>query len=127
MKDDYVLFAVSKNEDKVFIVKNVTKNIYNELLTKQEKGVSEQIAKEKGFLDWSNNVGQRLERLENKDLLLAKSIYDNFVDRGLIENDDQFQQDYFDFIFNDKELDFDKAPIEYKKILEKVGSKNEKI
>ena len=127
MKDDYLLVAVSINEDKVFVVKNVSKSEYKRLLNNQEQGIREQLVKEKGFNDWSCNVVDRLDKLEKKDLLLAKSIYDNFVDRGLIESDDQFQQDYFDFIFNDKELDFDKAPIEYKKILAKVGSKNEKI
>lgn len=126
MKDDYVLVAVSKNEDKVFIVKNVTKNEYKKLLNNQEKGFNAQLEKEKAINDRFGIFSKRLDKIENKDVILAKSIYDNFVDRGLIENNDQFQQMWFDFYFNGGEIDLENAPQEYKKILEKVVNKNEK-
>lgn len=52
---------------------------------------------------------------------IAKSIYDNFVDRGLIENDEEFQKKWFDFFFNDGEpFDVCDTPEEFQKILEKV-------
>ena len=52
------------------------------------------------------------------DYFLAKSIYDNFVDRGLIEDDDQFQKEWFDYIFNGEEIKHE--PQEFKDILGKV-------
>lgn len=52
---------------------------------------------------------------------LAKSIYDNFVDRGLIENDEDFQKAWFDYFMNDGEpIDFYDTPGEFQKILNKV-------
>jgi len=56
-----------------------------------------------------------------KEILLSKALYDNFVDRGFIDNDNEFQQMWYDYLLNDKELDLNKAPIEYEKILQKVS------
>ena len=76
---------------------------YNELL-------------DKWILDNKENIAE----LKTKLVFLAKSIYDNFVDRGLIENDDAFQQAWYDYYFNDKELEIEQYPVEFSKILEKV-------
>ena len=71
--------------------------------------------------------GKQVSHFGKNELLLAKSIYDNFVDRGLIENDDQFQKDWYDYFLGDsKYINLSKAPKEYKKILEKVVNENEK-
>jgi hypothetical protein len=73
-----------------------------------------------GYFD--NRTEANLNHCNRLQKILAKSIYDNFVDRGLIENDDDFQQAYYDFIFSDMELDFEQAPAEFKAILNKVES-----
>ena len=107
-------------------VKMVNKQELNKLTN--EKNEIEQknkanAEKYKNQLDaFQTKTDDRLYALENKIFIVAKSIYDNFVDRGLIENDDAFQQMWFDFYFNDGELNLELAPQEYKTILAKVGN-----
>lgn len=118
------LIAVSTNGKSIAIVKNVSETEYKKLLNEEHKynANNEQIAKEKETkLYCSAN-----EKANEKNFILAKCIYDNFVDRGLIEDSDSFQQEWYDYFFNDKELDLEHAPEEYKKILDKVGNFNEK-
>lgn len=105
-------------------VKVVSKQEYNKLTNEQSKFEQEQTKKENDYKDCTakaiENHNDRLLHLESKTLILAKSIYDNFVDRGLIENDDAFQQAWYDYYFNDKELEIEQYPVEFSKILEKV-------
>ncbi len=70
--------------------------------------------------EFDEEVTNKIDHFDRVQVLFAKAIYDNFVDRGLIENDDDFQQAYYDFIFSDMELDFEQAPTEFKAILNKV-------
>ena len=122
MKEDKLLVAISTKGKKVALIKNVTKNKYNELLNEQEK---EQLKEdlEKNVIDEElTNHKQAIKRLFLRDMILAKSVYDNFVDRGLLENDDAFQQMWYDFYFNYGDLDLENAPKEYNDILEKVGN-----
>ena len=105
-------------------VKVVNKQELNKLTNEQNKFDQEQKTNEQKY---KNNLDAEIERckarlgwLESRALFLAKSIYDNFVDRGLIENDDAFQQAWYDYYFNDKELTIEKYPVEFSKILEKV-------
>lgn len=120
MKDKCKLVAISINQNQVFLVKNVSDQEYEELLNRQHKSESES-ERRSCFHDGKHKtIEDRLSKVEKKNLILAKSIYDNFVDRGLIENDDYFQQMWFDFYFNDKELNNEKYPSEFSKILEKV-------
>ena len=103
-------------------VKYVEEKEYNRLLNEQEQYLNDQDNKEKHLNDYRNNVTKRLEKLESKDFLLAKSLYDNFVDRGLINDDDKFQKDFYDFIFNGCELDIRNTPNDFQIILRKVGN-----
>lgn len=122
MKDKCKLVAISINQNQVFLVKNVSDQEYEELLNRQHKSESES-ERRSCFHDGKHKtIEDRLSKVEKKNLILAKSIYDNFVDRGLIENDDDFQQMWFDFFFNGCDLSLENAPQEYKQILEKVGN-----
>ena len=103
-------------------VKYVEEKEYNRLFNEQEQYLNDQDNKEKHLNDYCNNATKRLEKLESKDLLLAKSLYDNFVDRGLINDDDKFQKDFYDFIFNSCELDIRNTPNDFQIILRKVGN-----
>lgn len=105
-------------------VKVVSKQELNRLENEQNKFAQEQKTNEQKY---KNNLGAEIEKckarlgcLESKTLFLAKAIYDNFVDRGLIENNDAFQQAWYDYYFNDKELTIEQYPVEFSKILEKV-------
>ena len=103
-------------------VKNVDKNTFNELKNEQSN-YEQEILKEK--LD-TNNKLDFLLGLTDKLKLLAKTIYDNFVDRGFIDNDNDFQTMWYNYYFNGGELDLTNAPSEYNTILEKVGATYEK-
>lgn len=69
----------------------------------------------------AETIEQHNKKLELHDLCLAKSLFDNFVDRGLIESDDKFEKDFADFLFKGEELDLLSTPSEFKKILERLG------
>ena len=115
------LIAISTNgSNSISLVKSVNEQEYKKLINDQEKRLAkgEKLALE--HEQQHNNIDKKLTHYASLQCVLAKSIYDNFVDRGLIENDDQFQKMWFDFYFNNGELDLDNAPKEYKDILVKV-------
>ena len=127
MKEDKLLVAISTKGHKVALLKNVTKNEYNELLNEQEKEQRKEDLEKNVVDEELTRHRKNIDALFVRDIILAKSIYDNFVDRGLLENDDAFQQMWFDFYFNDAKLELENAPEEYKKILVKVGNFYENI
>ena len=115
------LIAISTNgSNSIALVKSVNEQEYKKLINDQEKRLAkgEKLALE--HEQQHKNIDKKLTHYAGLQCVLAKSVYDNFVDRGLIENDDQFQKMWFDFYFNDKELDLNNVPEEYKKILVKV-------
>lgn len=124
---------VKKNHIAVVIGKNGCESI-----AKVKVVNDQELARLKNELELNNNKKlneehkhkkehQRLfKELDGLKCLLAKSIYDNFVDRGLIENNDDFQKAWFDFFFNDGgKLDFYDTPNEYQKILERLVEEDE--
>lgn len=122
MAKDKKLIAISTSGNKVAVVKSVDENEYKRLLNLQEQELNVEHAKELQTEKQLAHHGQSVERLFIRDLVLAKSVYDNFVDRGLIENDDAFQKIWFDFYFNGGEIKLKDAPKEYNEILAKVGN-----
>jgi len=121
MQDKKKIVAISLEQDQVFLVKNVSEEEYKSLLNNQHEYERKQEQKQDDIDKKFERQEERIKELESKNLLLAKCIYDNFVDRGMIENDDKFQQMWFDYYFNGCELDLENAPLEYKTILDKVG------
>ena len=65
---------------------------------------------------------KEIESLKNRDLFIAKSIYDNYIERGLIDENPEFDQKFYDFIFNGHELKEEDFDNDFKNILEKVRS-----
>ena len=115
------LIAISTNgSNSISLVKSVNEQEYKKLINEQEKNLSKGEKKAREHEEQHNTIDKKLTHYASLQCVLAKSVYDNFVDRGLIENDNQFQQMWFDFYFNDKELDLNNVPEEYKKILVKV-------
>lgn len=115
------LIAISTNgSNSIALVKSVNEQEYKKLINDQEKHLAKGEKKALEHKEQHNTIDKKLTHYASLQCVLAKSIYDNFVDRGLIENDDQFQKMWFDFYFNDKELDLNNVPEEYKKILVKV-------
>ena len=127
-KKNFVAISYDKDKkcDLILSVKNITDKEYAKLFNEQEKHkglVEKETHDAKVKREQLDELIQKdLKHLKTHDLLIAKAIYDNFVDRGLLENDDKFQQDYFDYIFNSCELDVLNAPYDFKVILRKVVS-----
>ena len=115
------LIAISTNgSNSIALVKSVNEQEYKKLINEQEKNLAKGESKAREHKEHHDSIDKDVKHLTALQYVLAKSVYDNFVDRGLIENDDQFQKMWFDFYFNGGELDFDKAPKEYESILDKV-------
>lgn len=115
------LIAISTNgSNSIALVKSVNEQEYKKLINDQEKHLAKGESKAREHEQQHERINESLEHLSKHDYILAKSIYDNFVDRGLIENDDQFQKMWFDFYFNGGDIIVDKSPKEYKDILKKV-------
>lgn len=118
---DKKLIAISTNgSNGISLVKSVNEQEYKKLINEQAKHLSkgEKLALE--HKEQHKQLEEGLSKAKKNELLLAKSIYDNFVDRGLIENNEDFQKQWFDYYFNDKEISLDNVPQEYEKILSKV-------
>ena len=115
------LIAISTNgSNGIALVKSVNEQEYKKLINDQEKHLAKGESKAREHEQQHKNVDKELEHFTTLQCVLAKSVYDNFVDRGLIENDDQFQKMWFDFYFNGCEINTENAPKEYKDILAKV-------
>ena len=123
---DKVLVAVLYDKEnkcqRVSKVCYVEQKEYNRLLNDQNMAYADEAYNEKMRNDFEKSASSRISKLERKDILLAKSMYDNFVDRGLINDDDKFQKDFYDFIFNECDLDLTKSPNDFQIILRKVGN-----
>lgn len=117
------LIAISTNgSNGVSLVKSVDEQEYNKLINNQEK----HLAKGEQLAIMHNKQHERLEQnimhFYKTELLLVKSIYDNYVIRGLLEQDNDFEKEWYDFYFNGKEMNLEKAPKEFNDILKKVGN-----
>ena len=103
--------------EQVAIVKNVQDNEYKKLKNEEHEHKELELSKEQKLND-------RLCVLEkdnhNKTFLIAKNIYDNFVDRGLIEDDQEFQQMFYEHVMFGKDLTLNKVPSDFSKIWDYV-------
>ena len=126
IKNRHVAVALDDSGKCEFLakVKVINDREYNRLINEKEQKKAQREQKElelkNKVLDNQEKINELNSKVKHRDLLLAKSIYDNFVDRGLIENDDAFQQAWYDYFINDNELNFELYPIEFSKILDKV-------
>ena len=101
MKDLRTRFvAIELNDNgtckKVLSCVNLTESEYQKLLNESLASKQHGLAR----LEKQKEDFEKIDtRLYEHDILLAKSIFDNFVDRGLIEEDDDLQKSFFNFIF----------------------------
>lgn len=124
MKDKLVAVIVENGKCQLLCdVKAIEKQEYNKLLNESESH------KAKLEYDKENDkakVDLLMKRVATHELFLAKAIYDNFVDKGLLERNEQFDKDFYDFIFENKEFSFKNSPKEYGDILGKLEQDYEK-
>lgn len=129
MENDKKLVALILDDDqkceRVAIVKNLGNKEYNNCLN-EERAYKNRAKQEKQNLDGRiENLLNYVNHLENNQIYLAKAIYDNFVDRGFINDNEEFQKQFFEYIYKGAKIDFVKAPAEFITILRKVEYHNE--
>ena len=124
IKQNHVAVAYDNSGNCEFVakVKVINDKELNRLLNEQEQRKTRELAKNEELKAKVISNEENIRKLAKRDFLLAKSIYDNFVDRGLLNDNDKFQQDFYDFIFNDIELVVEDTPNDFQIILRKVGN-----
>ena len=123
IKNKHVAVAYDNDGNCEFVakVKVVNDRELNRLLNEQEQHKQHELLEKEELKKQVSANKENIDTISKGFIgIIAKSIYDNFVDRGLIDNDDDFQQMWYDYYFNDKELDLDNAPQEYLKIFERL-------
>ena len=105
---------------KIAKVRNVDDKQLEQLKNEELK----QIEKEKeDFLhesQFKHELQTEILKLKVRNFHLAKSIYDNFVDRGLCEDNVDFQKAYYDYVFNGKDIKLEDTPTDFQTIYRKV-------
>ena len=99
----------------VSLVKSVNEQEEKKLINEQAKRLAERE-------ELAKKHEKQHEHYEKLECVLAKSSYDNLVDRGIIEEDNSFQESWLSFLKGGKSLDdfLENAPQDYKDILKKV-------
>ena len=103
--------------EQLAIVKNVQDNEFKTLKNEANEHKQAELKKE---WEKEQEINHLQAKISNHDLLLAKSIYDNFVDRGLLEDNAEFQQMFFELVMNHGAFDNQKFPSEFETILNYV-------
>lgn len=121
MKDKQV--AVVYGEDGCeFIadVKSVSPQESHKLANEYEKNKSKKLREEKEQKEKTKSLEESVKHLLCRDLLIAKAQYDKFVDRGLLDENKEFDEKFYAFIFENKQLKPSEYPEDFKKILGRV-------
>lgn len=101
-------------------IKVVTKLESHKLANEYERNKSKKLKAEQEHKDKTKKLEESVRHLLCRDLLIAKAQYDKFVDRGLLDENKEFDKKFYDFIFENKPLSPKEYPEDFKKILEKV-------
>lgn len=114
------LVAIELNDNgtckKVLFVKNLTETEYAKLVN--ESNISKEHGKKKSE-KLQNDLSQLFDKDNKLSFLLAKSLYDNLVDRGVIVANEEFDKAFEEYLLENKPFECE-YPEEYKKILMKV-------
>lgn len=111
---------LEKNDILVFDGKQWVNLSKDEYLAKTRDNIKELKEADKILADCLNMHENRLDNFNERDLFIAKSIYDNYIERGLIDENEDFDEKFYNFIFNNYELKEEDLDEDYVKILEKV-------
>ena len=129
MENDKKLVAlILDNEQKcerVAIVKNLGNKEYNNCLNEERAYKNRVKEQRQNTNDVIENLHNYTNHLENNQLYLAKALYDNFVDRGFLNDNEEFQKHFFEHIYKGGKLNLEKAPADFIAILRKVEYHNE--
>lgn len=123
-KNKHVAIAYDEHGKCILVCKckTISEQELNKLLNEEEQNKKQAKLKE-------YHLGQTIQRhdfnfqhLYARDYILAKALYDRFVDRGYIDENKEFDKAFYELIFEDKEISEELVPNEFKTILSKVGN-----
>ena len=121
MKDKQVAVVYDEDGCKLLAdVKVVSQQEHHKLANEYEKNKSKKLKEEQEHKKKTESLEENVRHLLCRDLLIAKAQYDKFVDRGLLDQNKEFDKKFYDFIFENKALSPKEYPEDFKKILEKV-------
>lgn len=103
--------------EQVAIVKNVQDNQYKTLKNEENEHKEFELNKEQ---ELNKKVNENKEKITKLEYIIAKNLYDSFVDRGLLEYDDEFNKMFYNMVVSGSEFDITKLPSDYEKILNYV-------
>ena len=87
---------------KAFVVKNLTDIEYHKLLNESLEFQAKDNELKDGII---GDIAKLHNRTRNIALFIAVGVYDNLVDRGLIEEDKAFESKWKDYILNGTPVD----------------------
>ena len=121
MKDKQVAVVYGENGCELLAeIKVVSHQESHKLANEYEKNKSTKLKEEQEHKKKTKSLEESVRHLLCRDLLIAKAQYDKFVDRGLLDQNKEFDKKFYDFIFENKPLSPQEYPEDFKKILEKV-------
>lgn len=107
-------------DNRIAKVRNVSDNDLIKLKNEENDYLEKEKEKQFKHNEFLKGLENDIKKLKLRNFHLAKSIYDNFVDRGLIKDDKQFQKDYYEMVFKGKELELKDTPADFQTIYRKV-------
>ena len=128
MENKHLVALILDNEDKcveIAQVCNLGDKAYKQRVN-EKRAYEEKCAKEKlEHKEEHKGICKELQHLDKNEVYLAKALYDNFVDRGFLNDNEDFQKHFFEHIYKGAKLDIKKAPTDFLTILGKVANYNE--
>lgn len=112
-----VAYTLDNSCSEVLLVKNVDKQEFKSLVNEKNINKDKELKLES---EKAKKISELQGHCNKHHYLIAKSLYDNFVDRGLIEDSVEFQQMFYEHIFDKKEFDLTKCPNEFLTIFDYV-------
>lgn len=124
MKDKLVAVYINEKGgcEQVLKVKTISSNEYAFLLNQVSKNNENNQNEKIKLLGRVSKAEEDISKLKHKHIILAKSVFDNLVDKGKLETTDEFEKMWFDYLFNDAKFDTSVSTDEFIKILGKVGN-----
>lgn len=121
VKDKFVALEIGSDGtcEQVLECKTITNGEYKKLINEQK--IAKQ-KKETRLANISFEIAKNGADIYLCQMFIAKSIYDNMVDRGYFQSDDIFEKAFYDYVFENKKIECE-YPKEFKVILERVKGK----
>ena len=115
-----ILLDESGKCEKVLEVKNLTFKEYQTLKNEESENKTKLLGEKEAESLRHLSIEKEILNLNNNLFHLAKSMFDNFVDRGVCETTNEFENAYFNYVFSGKEIDPALYPNEFAIIYKEI-------